>query len=244
MPNHFSTLGFRVRSEDDFVALAREAAETATPLECPGGCYLRWACGSGAELWLQVDRDGEFIGMNPHFEGESAVRVGLTGRITREVATALDRAFHGWADPAGDDPESGCYPFIFDAPDGRLHDGLGLPLTAQARIAAFAHEVSLFASPEAHAEGQEGEVKFASKSFIPSGLFGPPGDAALAVFTGHIVAAGDRRNGLTGELFGWALVETLGGVFDIVMDPELIAEPPRVGGVLSGSFWLSGRVLG
>ena len=78
----------------------------------------------------------------------------------------------------------------------------------------------------------------------PFGLFGSPGDGALAVFTGHILAAGDRRNGLTGEVFCWTLVETLGGVFDVVIDSELITETPQVGGVLSGSFWLSGRVSG
>ena len=48
MPSHFSTLGFAVRSEDDFIALAREAADSATPPECSDGRYLRWACGSGA----------------------------------------------------------------------------------------------------------------------------------------------------------------------------------------------------
>jgi hypothetical protein len=187
--------------------------------------------------------------MNPHFSGESAVRVGLVARIIRPDGTDLDGAFHGWVAPAGDNPESGCYPFVFDAPDFQLHHQMHLPAIAEAQVVAFAHEVSLFTSPEAHAAWQTGEIKFASQSFIPSGLFSPGGESteppeAQAIFTGHILKTEIRRNELTGKRFYWALVETLGGKFDVLFDPELVADSPTVGGVLSGAFWLSGRLLG
>jgi hypothetical protein len=187
--------------------------------------------------------------MNPNFSGESAVRVGLTARVARPEDTALDGAFHGWAVPEGDDPKTGCYPFVFDAPDFRLLDDLRLPAIVGAQIAAFAHEVSLFSSPGEHAASQTGGVKFSSRSFIPSGLFSPSGSVteplqAQAIFSGHIREAESRRNELTGKLFWWALVETLGGSFDVVIDPELLETSPKVGGVLSGAFWLSGRLAG
>jgi hypothetical protein len=38
-------------------------------------------------------------------------------------------------------------------------------------------------------------------------------------------------------------VDTLGGTFDVVIDPELLPDRPRAGNVVSGWFWLSGRLL-
>ena len=47
---------------------------------------------------------------------------------------------------------------------------------------------------------------------------------------------------VTGHPFWWALVDTLGGTFDVVIDPELLPAAPRRGNVLQGWFWLSGRI--
>lgn len=90
-------------------------------------------------------------------------------------------------------------------------------------------------------------MKFASQSFIPSGLFNLSGsDAparAEAIFAGHVRETERRTNQLTGDEFVWCLVDSLGGSFDVVIDPELLSNAPRVGGVVHGSFWLSGRII-
>jgi hypothetical protein len=119
-----------------------------------------------------------------------------------------------------------------------------MPCRATASIAAFAHEVSLYKSV---ADFDAAQTHFASKSFIPSGMFKPGGEPtgppeAHALFAGHIVTAEAKRNDLTGREFQWALVETLGGRFDVVIDPEILDDVPRAGGVLRGAFWLSGRL--
>ena len=51
-----------------------------------------------------------------------------------------------------------------------------------------------------------------------------------------------RRNAVTGQPFCWALVDTVGGTFDVVIDPSLLSNPVHVGNVISGWFWLSGRL--
>jgi len=85
-----------------------------------------------------------------------------------------------------------------------------------------------------------------SRSFIPSGLLSPAGRPVdppepHALFIGGVVEAEERRHAVTDAPFWWALVETVGGTFDVVIDPELLPTPPRAGNVLSGRFWLSGR---
>jgi hypothetical protein len=50
-------------------------------------------------------------------------------------------------------------------------------------------------------------------------------------------------NVISGAQYWWALVDTLGGTFDVVIDPALLPDQPRAGNVVSGWFWLSGRFL-
>jgi hypothetical protein len=244
MASNFSTIGLPVASVEDMKALAKRLGPLAERLAAPSGVYCRWSDPSGAEMWLQLNANNELIGMNPHYAGRSAVRVGLTARLPSARKSELDGSFHGWADPAGNAPDTGCYPFVFDAPDYRLHEELSLPARKEIQIAAFAHEIAAF---ETVATYEARDLMYASQSFIPSGLFTPAGDStvppqARAIFTGHVLAADEKINVLTGRAFYWALVETLGGAYDVVIDSNLLPGVPAVGGVISGSFWLSGRI--
>jgi hypothetical protein len=248
MASNFSTIGLPVASVEDINTLANSIGPLAEPLAAPSGVYFRWSDPSGAEMWLQVNANDELIGMNPHYAGRSAVRVGLTARLPSAGPSELDGSFHGWADPAGDAPDTGCYPFVFDAPDYRLHDDLSLPAQQEVQIAAFAQEIAAFESVATYEASQTGDLKYASQSFIPSGLFAPAGDStvppqARAIFTGHVLAADEKINVLTGRAFYWALVEAFGGAYDVVIDSNLLSSVPAIGGVISGSFWLSGRII-
>lgn len=55
MPSHLSTIGFPVESEEDMIAVANQAAATATEMPTKkGGTYLHWHDESGAELWIPM----------------------------------------------------------------------------------------------------------------------------------------------------------------------------------------------
>jgi hypothetical protein len=171
----------------------------------------------------------------------------LTRPVTRPAGTILDGAYHGWADPAGDDPESGVYPFVFDSPDFHLYPEFAYPCLVEAQIAAFAHEVQLYDTPESYYQSQTAEPQFGSQSFIPAGLFAmqepDQQPLAYAIMRGHVITAERRHNELADGYFHWAKVETLGGTFDVVIPPELLEALPSPGNVISGSFWLSGRLI-
>jgi hypothetical protein len=248
MPSHFSTIGFMLDSIEKYVDLAKRISDLSEYIQAPHGSYGRWRSASNCELWLQLDSDNNFLGMNPHFSGDSSMRVGITETIKRPNGSLLDGAFYGWADPAEDDSDSGYYPFVFDTPDFDCHSDLPLPSIVTVQVCAFAHEVSVFESESAYQASQKEKPSFASKSFIPAGLFQPGGEdidppEAEAIFTGHILQAKTLTNELTKKNFFWALVDTLGGTIDVVIDPQLIGSSPQVGGILSGMFWLSGRIL-
>jgi hypothetical protein len=248
VPSQFSAIGFSVSSGEDLAALATHAAERADTIDATGGQYLRWSPGSGEQLWLQLTRKGDAMGMNPHFEGKSEVRVAIEARVTRKAHTPLDGTFLAWANPPSGQTAGGDYPFAFDCPDAATHETLDLPATVTAQIAAFAQQITVYASPESYARAQAAEGHaFPSRSFIPSGLFSPSGEPVIppeshALIAGHVVEAAERRNAMSGELFCWALVDTVGGTFDVVVDPSLLEGPLVAGNVVSGWFWLSGRL--
>jgi len=249
MASHLSSLGFLVESVEDFVALAERLLDQTQSFQTRRGAYRLWSGQAGEQLWLQLDRSGALIGINPHFAGKASMTVGITNRVARPEDTELDAAFHGWADPSEDSIEDGAYPFVFDSPDAGTSSGFTVPAIARVQLAAFAHEVTAFESEAAYHHAQPKEnLRFASRSFIPAGLFSPDGGGrpevpeAIAIFTGHVLETTVYQNTLTGLLFYWALVETYGGQFDVVIDPDLLAEPPQSGGILSGTFWLSGRI--
>jgi hypothetical protein len=245
--SHFSSIGFEVASAADMQALIDRIVEDSEYLEARGGTYVIWQAGDGPELWLQCDEEDTVMGLNPHYVGPSRVRVGLVAPVERPGQTALDGSFYGWVNPRGEDFSEGDYPLVFDCPDAAAL-AVELPCVTAVQLSAFAHHLEVWDDVEAYDRGQT-EPKFASQSFVPAGLFrgegeeeaGPP--VAYAMFTGHVTAAEERHNPLTGKPYWYAAVATLGGTVDVVIAGELVTRPLAVGNVLSGGFWLSGQVI-
>ena len=193
-----------------------------------------------------MDERSRLIGVNPHFAGESRRHVCLTDTVERSDSP-LDGAYHAWANPPKlDDPQGGEYPFVFDVPDFRLAEEILFPKSYEIQLTAFASlDFDIFDDEASfNSGGVFGSVKLATNSFIPSGLFSkasaPPAQATLS---GTIKACTERLNQHSNVAFWWFLVDTLGGEIDVVADKSLVKRPPKVGGILFGAFWLSGRLI-
>jgi hypothetical protein len=235
-----------LESADDFQQLALKTCEEGQAFKTADGTYMKWSPGAGIELWAQLDHYEEIIGLNPHFRGKGQMRVGFVERITRPDGTILDGAFYGWANPSDDVVTDGEFPFVFDIPNYKICDAqLGSAVSVQ--LAAFAHELHSYKNEKEFDKSQAKRLNFASRSFIPSGLFTPEGEdttppQAYAIFTGHVLDTSLITNPVTGLTFCWSHVSTLGGEVDVVADPVLLNDVITKGGVVTGSFWLSGVV--
>jgi hypothetical protein len=252
--SNLSDIGFPVKSEQDVNQVIMDILNHLESIPCPPhGFYFRFADRSGAEIYLQTNSAQEILGFNPAFAGKSRRKVGLTKKIERDTSP-LDGAFHGWAEPAENDFEaSGAYPFVFDVPDFRTKENTDLTEIKEIGLTAFASsDFQVFGSGEDFDSGRGEGQKFASRSFIPSGLFSfdengesveitPP--QAHGILTGEIKEFERRTNEFTGTGFYWFLIETFGGEADIVADIDLVRSEPKVGGIVRGSFWLSGKLI-
>lgn len=247
MTNHFQAIGFPVSSQDDFFRLAQRTFEEGQHISIPQGHYVFWNVGQGIELWGQVDQEGHFVGLNPHFSGRSRISMGLTSKM-ESSREDLDGAYYAWAG-AQSGPEDGDYPVLFDCPDFLVHARMLLPSIHRVQMAAFAHEVQVF-SDETHyhasqtqPQSQGQAIAFAAESFIPSGLFGDQAQP-YGMLTGVVQHAFTITNPVTSQTFQHAVVKTLGGEYDVVIPPELLYAELQPGNIVQGSFWLTGRILG
>lgn len=247
--SNFSNIGFNISSQEEFQSLLEKAYDHSSTIKIPEGAYAVYSDDSGAELFIQLNSKNICIGANPHFKGKSRRTVCLTNAIERPESD-LDGAFHCWAAPALlNNPESGQYPFVFDLPDFKTLGKIDFPKNFEIQLTAFAHELSHFSSEKEYYENQETETKFAVHSFIPSGLFSADDLAsetspqAFGIFSGTIKEFEKKQNTLSRQEYYWLLVDTLGGEIDIVADLRFFEVQPVENGIVSGQFWLSGRLI-
>lgn len=234
--------------------MVTNAAGRSTPVPTfIGGAYLHFSTLEGVELWIQVSPDKELIGCNPHFAGlgQFSANGGFIIDITQAISMGgapLDGRLVG---TIVSEDAYGC-PIVFDVPDFRQYaTRLTLPTRAKLQLAALPYEFNASPTEDAFQADQSsmlGSAKLAAESFIPSGMFKPNGDStepptAQAVLTGRILASERRINSFSGLPFHALVIKTLGGVIDMAVDPEFVPTEPVVGGIVFGSFWLTGRIL-
>lgn len=251
MSSNFSSIGFNLQQREDLNTLIEDIFDRTVSIETTQGEYLLFEDASGAELWLQIDKKKRIVGLNPHFKGSSKHRVSLTS-CSEGNFSPLDGSFDAWSSPGPDELDSGLYPFSFFAPNYRVFDGINIPQQLDVQFAAFAQHIEFFESELAYRNSQEAEgAMFAAQSFIPTSRFrdntGEDGEISIAecMFTGIVGEYKRLTNHFTNEPFYWLEVESFGGAFDVVASQSHFAESePIVGGVISGTFWLSGKILG
>lgn len=248
MASHFSMVGFVLR-EGSAATMGEDVSayvQLCDPIQLAGNdylCVVRYK--SGAELWVGLKRTNdetvEITTVNPALAGEGVMKVVVDGDVSdaewRPFEIAVQAHFGEYE-----------VPLVFDLADPREADRFspGAPVTID--LTAFADEISVHESEATYHQSQDGrEVKFASNHFIPSGMFADGTESkrptAHAIFAGRILKSELRQNETGKGRYWWFLVETMDkAIVNVLADPETVLVTPKVGGYLSGSFWLSARL--
>jgi hypothetical protein len=253
--NHFTQAGFelRVRDQASFSRAIQPYAERCTP-ETLGGADL--VClvkdPSGAELWIGLKKlEGgqlELGSVNPGFAGDGRVKAKIVGDVSDPQWKPFEIAVR--ATFAGDE-----VPFVFDLADPRQAAQAKPGKAVAVSLTGFSLDAQIFRDEKAYRSAQKKDgarIAFAANHFIPSGLFdveaGGMADAAKptahADFAGTVLKSELRSNAAGRGRFWWALLRTYGDyTIDVVLDPKQVKLAPTPGTVVSGRFWLSGRLV-
>jgi hypothetical protein len=251
MSDPFTAAGFNVNEQADWDRLAMMTAGQGETVTASKRSYRRWTLDCGVELWAHIRGAGEVVGLSPHFDGRARLATRVVKLLPRH--TPFDIAVGCWTTQAapiieadGEEPVDGNFPFVFDTPDGATYHTLTLPQPTTIQLTAFAFEVSAYPNEAAFATAQHNsETPLAAQAFIPTAAItsrnqAPPASALIA---GVIKQSETLENRVGGKTFEWARIETHGGEIDVLASPATVQGDIVTGGILHGSFWLSGRIL-
>jgi len=243
----FDSIGFKTSGFDELRPYLDMAFEKGVRPISPNGYYAYWPLGNGCEVWVTLDKQRNVISYAPHFVGSSRVNMKLTHLF--DIEEHLAGALQGELIPETEDGVR--FPFVFYVPswdfvktdlDLQSAKATG-PLNFTVQLAAFATEIKCYDTEQEALDAQTIKYKWAPQFFIPVGLFRPETEMpSLQVSLGGTVLSGRTlTNPITNQRTIYMRVQTLDMIVDVVSDPMLIKGRPKIGGIISGSFWLSGR---
>jgi hypothetical protein len=249
---YLSTLGFTGGEGTDLETLAKKCFQNGRAMRGPKGTYIAWGLGNGIEVWIQLSPSEELVGLNPHFFGKTRASAGLTHRVTRG-GYPMDGGFVALAQPYGSEPIRGTVRFVFDTPNFLHHEELKLPVITTVQLTAFAQQCAFVDSDKDFAAlaARQG-TNLTSEAFVPLGFVGknreplaePLATAMVwAMVCGLILDSQQITNPMTKISFWWLRIRNLAGEMDVVASAELVQRPPKVGGILQCSAWISGRIM-
>ncbi|SEF24196.1 hypothetical protein SAMN05421837_102607 [Amycolatopsis pretoriensis] len=243
MASHFEAIGIGVTSQHEFGerVVSLISAGTARQISAKTSEHI-WTDPSGARLVAQV-RNGEIEFLLPSLAGTTpAIPVRDVRLVDDETAMLdlLDDVDRQLICPVAVELEDRA---VLAHHGGRLESGSLV-------LAALAEDVTVHADAEAYFASQDDDKpKFGADHFIPSGTFAlaePSPDwtpSAHALFAGEVIDVETPVNTVTGTAFHRIRVRTIAAIeLEVAIAATDLEQPPARGNVVSGTFFLTGRL--
>ncbi|MEW5822554.1 MAG: hypothetical protein AB1782_20340 [Cyanobacteriota bacterium] len=246
-PTHLSTIGYsHIDNNIEFEKICSNILKTGYKYSISngtGGAYYKLSNPEGPELWIGVNRNGEFETFIPNFASQNINKV-----IINEVITNPDIPFEGVyvAKIFPSDNTKEFFPLIFETPHHLLMAYDNYPKEVQLSLSAFAENIKVFNSEEEFKLSQDGEITFATESFFPVGqIISDEMNSIVPEATAHINGiiknASLLTNSRTSENFYNITVSTLNLYIDIIADTTLIKDTLQPGSIASVNAWMVGK---
>ncbi|MCL2044762.1 MAG: hypothetical protein FWG88_00055 [Oscillospiraceae bacterium] len=247
MPSHYSDIGFTINNVEEFTSFIHQLYESGVDVPSINGTYRKVVIDEKIEFWIQIvkselfERQASIVGVEFHFSSTNINPFRFDYWI--EPKENLSGEAYVWSLYDGDDS----FPMVINIPNADLYVGLQNDDIINVQLACFAEELNLYDSKEEYEKSQTTELKFSDEYFIPSGTFNLDGSdmtpTSDIMFSGYILSIEKRTNSFTGNEYFYFTVRCQGIVFDVLADPALIKKDPKIEGILSGSFWVSGKII-
>lgn len=250
MSSHFACVGFPVTDMEGYWALARRAAAEGVRMETPaGGALVRWAVGNGPEVWTQVDPAGDVVGATPYFSPSASFRISVTGS-GEDPEERFEGWIDGWLEPTEEDePFSGLFPLRITLVDYAISSRrlTRYPALHRVELIALAHEADVFADEAAYKAAPGDVFRLPMQSFVSTAHSSAdepqPFAEATALASGTVIEAASMINPATEATFWRVGLATQSMTLPGFIAPADAGGAIRPGQILSGGFWLLGRLL-
>ena len=246
MPSHYSDIGYSFGSSEEHIDYLQKIYDGGKDVPSKNGTYRKVVIDGKIEFWIQTKKSRPFkqkasvVGVEFHFSSANSNTLRFESWV--EPKEDLSGEAYVWCVYDGGD----LFPMVVNMPDADLRHDLKNGDMIKVQLACFAESLNLFDTKEEYDESQTSEPKFSDEYFIPSGTFNPDGTekkpTSDVMFSGHILSAEKRTNSHTSGEYYYFTVKCRGIIFDVLADTAFVTKKPKVGGILSGSFWVSGKV--
>jgi hypothetical protein len=253
--SHFTMAGFTLDTgnQSSFAQAVATLAKSCQPSNLAPSdvvCLVKDPSGAELRIGLKKSPDGraDIVSMDPSFAGEGRMPAVVDSDVSdpqyKPFEVTISAHFSGLE-----------IPLIVDLADPTQATSVTHGTSLVLEIAAFSFKPDIFADASAYALSQkDAKVANAENHFIPSGMFfekvggAMPDDAkrpvAYADLAATILKCERKTNVQGGGSFWWALVKAYdGATIDVVLDPRSVDGDLKVGEIVAGRFWLSGRIV-
>jgi hypothetical protein len=251
----FDSVGFPHHSDEEFARLFMMIKHEGEIITTTRGIYYRWATPIDEdfeiELWLKEAFEDESGSVHAHFIGATEGNVELRAAIPRGERRYDDGSFrldHYRRIQGGKFVMH--TPIVFSCPNFDCAEGFELPHKCRVQFCAIAADLQCYRDeatyrasvPTAAPEGEQLETIFPS-DYIRNGEICLEPVSPATYLTGRIEETEIMTNPVTGCDFVWAVVDVGDfGLIDMVSSVEAMSGFMHEGGIVRGTFWLSGRL--
>lgn len=245
MPNHFENIGFHIQGKEEYRALGDEALEKGKKVlwEDSSFEYYCWAVGKDIELWIALDQEGYIRCFSPYYSSSKIIEM----KIVEEVSDNECDYCRGFYAERPDSKSAADMPIIFDMPNSKIVRSIvKLETYQKVELCGFAEEFRYFESIK---EFKKFKDRFSPEYYIPCGTFSPRKDDADFKQSAHAILAGlvntfkRVENVETGNTFYHFTLDNSFGDIDVIVNTSELDRQPKIGGVVNGTFWFTGKVI-
>lgn len=239
MPNHFSDIGFRITKDNLETAIGKiynGTRKDSFNVEASNHAeYIMLNIDEQIEIWFPVKNNKIspfsftlFYRTNTFLEIENAERI-------KDNYSMYDAALPDY------------YPLRIMCPTPKLYPYLSKYKKYKCQVACFADQMKVYKNADEFYEDSPYGEKFGVNMLVPSGTFGPDEETgkinSRIIMSGTVKSFEERTNSFTGRCYDFIRVETYGGEYDILADPEFIPDDISEGDIIFGLFTLYGKIM-
>ena len=241
MANGFTDVGFFLTEEnyeEEMERMIHENIDKGVTFEEGGETYLLLPIDNRIQLWFPFN--------------DNTINI-YDAEMHYATATFYEADSASWCDDAEGEESGLCTvereessPFNMIVPAPIMAPKIVENKKYKCQAACFAMDLSFYPDEKAYHENDPYGEYYSEQSFIPTGMFpvGEDGElSSMAHVTGYIRSLEKRTNGFTGLAYYSITVDSFGGAYEILADPEFISDDIVTGMVVSADVRISGQLM-